>query len=214
MGSSDEVNLKSRFFRVGESSRKDFTFKSFLLLCLELGDSCKLKPCTFVFPIYGKLDFKMRKQLVVINRHGTAVCHSLTSLVLVLAFFSLSSSSSLQLFFWRATMLSVAAAAVSWSCSKFLASQTKLPQVFLPDLLFSNEFLQSASAPDALTSLSASAMRKCTLWRLTQLGLSPTPRCSWATGLYSKVIVTWCRTFTSVFPQCSSSFSAYIVLLT
>lgn len=86
MGSSDEVNLKSRFFRVGESSRKDFTFKSFLLLCLELGDSCKLKPCTFVFPIYGKLDFKMRKQLVVINRHGTAVCHSLTSLVLVLGF--------------------------------------------------------------------------------------------------------------------------------
>lgn len=80
------MNLKSRFFRVGESSRKDFTFKSFLLLCLELGDSCKLKPCTSVFPIYGKLDFKMRKQLTVINRHGTAVCRSLASLVLVLGF--------------------------------------------------------------------------------------------------------------------------------
>lgn len=42
----------------------------------------------------------------------------------------------------------------------------------------------------------------------------PTPRRSWPTEPYSKVIVTWCHTFTSVFPQCSSSFSAYIVLLT
>lgn len=86
MESPDEVNLKSRFFQVGESSRKDFTFKPFSSLCLELGDSCKLKQCAFVSPFTGNLTLKSTSNSVVINRHRTHRSLQLTSLELVFCF--------------------------------------------------------------------------------------------------------------------------------
>lgn len=171
MESSDEVNLKSRFFRVGESSRKDFTFKSFLLLCLELGDSCKLKQCTFVSPFIGNLTLKFTSSSVVCKSAQKPWSLPLTLLGLV--FFALTphphSSTSVHIFFLRSMKLSVSVD-VSWSCSKFSASQIELPWVVLPDLLFSNG-VPPMSVPDALKSLSACAVvRESTLWPSYSVG--------------------------------------------
>lgn len=128
------MNLKSRFFRVGESSRKDFTFKPFSLLCLELGNSCKLKQCAFVSPFMGNSTLKFTSNSVVINRHKTHWSLPLASSELVDCFLSPSLEDLPTPLLPNSMMLPLSVSpAGSWSCSKSSASQATLPWVFLLD---------------------------------------------------------------------------------
>lgn len=129
MENSDEVNLKSRFFQVGESSRKDFTFKPFSPLCLELGDSCKLKQGAFVSPFMGNLTLKSTSNSVVINRHRTHRSLQLTSLELKDLFTPPVPDSAML---WVFLLLSLG----------LVPNSQPLRQSFLPRSFSSNVFLQ------------------------------------------------------------------------